>query len=59
MSYLYTPMGYPSVIVGQKWRNAPRLTHDDAEPAPSPNFRRCFVPERGKCPPRLLPRPEA
>ena len=21
-------MGYPSVIVGQKWRNAPRLTHD-------------------------------
>jgi hypothetical protein len=27
-----TPAGYASVIVGQKRRNAPRLTHDHAEP---------------------------
>jgi hypothetical protein len=28
----YTPTGYPSVIVGQKWRNAPRLTHNQVKP---------------------------
>ena len=26
----YTPIGYPSVIVGQKRRNAPRMTHNHA-----------------------------
>jgi hypothetical protein len=28
----YTPIGYASVIVGQKRRIAPRLTHGQAEP---------------------------
>ena len=28
----YTPIGYAEVIVGQKRRIAPRLTHDHAEP---------------------------
>jgi hypothetical protein len=27
-----TPTGYPPVIVGQKRRITPRLTHDQAEP---------------------------
>ena len=57
-SAIYTPIGYPSMIVGQKWRIAPRLTHDHAKPTPSPDSRRCFIPERGKCPPRLRPWPD-
>jgi hypothetical protein len=27
-----TPVGYASVIVGQNWRNAPLLTHNQAKP---------------------------
>ena len=55
--FAHTPIGYPSVIVGQKRRIAPRLTHDQAEPGPSPDSRCRFVPEREKCPARRLPWP--
>jgi len=36
---IYTPVGYPSVIVGQNWRNAPRLTHNHARPRFQAQFR--------------------